>query len=249
VAASLLEKDRSFDLLFTDVVMPGATSAVELAEKAQRLWPGIAVLLTSGYARDLISRQDRQDYPMIAKPYRAKSWRPRYGWSWRRAGRRRLRRQARLRPLPAGLSTIGRAACWWSRTRWCCACRRSTCSRRLGCSAAAVGTGEQALELLSKDQSFSLLLTDLGLPGMSGEVLAAEVQRRFPALAVVIASATAVSEARATDPVHLQALFVGRPRASPRPRRARSRRLLIITATLSIVRAFIRHRKVKRGAI
>jgi len=59
---------------------------------------------------------------------------------------------------------------------------------RLGCSAAAVGTGEQALELLSKDQSFSLLLTDLGLPGMSGEVLAAEVQRRFPALAVVIAS-------------------------------------------------------------
>src|SRR5262249_58684454 len=63
-------KDRSFDLLFTDVVMPGATSAVELAEKAQRLRPGIAVLLTSGYARDLISRQDRSDYPMISKPYR-----------------------------------------------------------------------------------------------------------------------------------------------------------------------------------
>ena len=36
-AASLLEKDSAFDLLFTDVVMPGAISAVELAE-----WRGSA---------------------------------------------------------------------------------------------------------------------------------------------------------------------------------------------------------------
>jgi len=59
---------------------------------------------------------------------------------------------------------------------------------RLDCMVAAVGTGEQALELLSKGGSFDLLLTDLGLPGMNGEVLAAEVHRRFPALPVVIAS-------------------------------------------------------------
>jgi len=48
------------------VVMPGATSAVELAEKAQRLRPGIAVLLTSGYARDLISRQEAFRLAVIA---------------------------------------------------------------------------------------------------------------------------------------------------------------------------------------
>ena len=34
----------------------------------------------------------------------------------------------------------------------------------------------QALDLLTRDGSFDLLLTDLGLPGMSGEELAAEVQ-------------------------------------------------------------------------
>jgi CheY-like chemotaxis protein len=63
-------EELSFDLLFTDVVMPGTISAIELAAMAQRLQPGIAVLLTSGYARDLIPVKDRPDYPLIAKPYR-----------------------------------------------------------------------------------------------------------------------------------------------------------------------------------
>src|SRR5262249_54081618 len=59
---------------------------------------------------------------------------------------------------------------------------------RLECVGVAAGTGEQALELLDKGGAFDLLLTDLGLPGMSGEELAAEVQQRFPGLPVVIAS-------------------------------------------------------------
>src|SRR4029077_865902 len=70
VAAAILERDAGFDLLFTDVVMPGSISAIELAALAQRRRPEIAVLLTSGYARDLIPMEDRPDYPMIAKPYR-----------------------------------------------------------------------------------------------------------------------------------------------------------------------------------
>ncbi len=59
---------------------------------------------------------------------------------------------------------------------------------RLGCSVAGVGSAEQALDLLTRDGSFDLLLTDLGLPGMSGEELAAEVHRRLPRLPVIIAS-------------------------------------------------------------
>ena len=39
VAAAILEKDPAFDLLFTDVVMPGSMSAIELAALAQRLRP------------------------------------------------------------------------------------------------------------------------------------------------------------------------------------------------------------------
>ncbi len=59
---------------------------------------------------------------------------------------------------------------------------------RLGCSVSAVGSGEAALELLSKSDVFDLLITDLGLPGMSGEDLALKVRERFPKLPVVIAS-------------------------------------------------------------
>src|SRR5260370_19667047 len=70
VAAAILERDSGFDLLFTDVVMPGSLSAIELAALAQQRRPQIAVLLTSGYARDLIPAEGRSDYPLIAKPYR-----------------------------------------------------------------------------------------------------------------------------------------------------------------------------------
>lgn len=59
---------------------------------------------------------------------------------------------------------------------------------RLGCSVSAVGSGEAALELLSQSDVFDLLVTDLGLPGMSGEDLALKVRERFPKLPVVIAS-------------------------------------------------------------
>jgi len=59
---------------------------------------------------------------------------------------------------------------------------------RLGCLVAGVGSGEQALDLLGRGQSFDLLLTDLGLPGMSGEELAATARQQFPGLPVVIAS-------------------------------------------------------------
>ena len=186
VAAALLDKDRSFDLLFTDVVMPGATSAVQLAEKAQRLRPAIAVLLTSGYARDLISRQDRLDYPMIAKPYRGEAL---------AAKIRGVLAARRPRVHPGGdVARAGPAVS--ARPRRVLVVedevvlRMSTVDmlERLECSVAAVGSGEQALELLARDQSFDLLVTDLGLPGMNGEALAAEVQRRFPGLPVVIAS-------------------------------------------------------------
>jgi signal transduction histidine kinase/CheY-like chemotaxis protein len=187
VAADLLEKDRSFDLLFTDVVMPGATSAVELAEMAQRLRPGIAVLLTSGYARDLISRQDRRDYPMIAKPYRGEELAAKL-----RAvlAARRPRLPSPADPPEAVASPVPERPRRVLVVEDEVVLRMSTVDmlERLDCSVAAVGTGEQALELLSKGQSFDLLLTDLGLPGISGEALAAEVHRQFPALPVVIAS-------------------------------------------------------------
>jgi CheY-like chemotaxis protein len=70
-AIHLLRSGQEFDLLFSDVVMPNGVSGVELAREARRLNKGIKVLLTSGYARDVLERHQAVDeFPMIDKPFR-----------------------------------------------------------------------------------------------------------------------------------------------------------------------------------
>ena len=189
VAAAILAKDSAFDILFTDVVMPGSMSAIELAAMAQRLRPDIAVLLTSGYARDLIPAKDRPDYPMIAKPYRGEELMARLRSVL--AARRSPSPSAEAHPAepapPArALDRPRRVLLVEDEV----VLRMSTTDmlEQLGCFVSGVGSGEQALELLTHGSSFDLLLTDLGLPGMSGEELANEARRRFPRLPVVIAS-------------------------------------------------------------
>jgi CheY-like chemotaxis protein len=189
VAAAILDRDAVFDLLFTDVVMPGSLSAIELAALAQRRRPEIAVLLTSGYARDLIPMEDRPDYPMITKPYRGEEL----------MARLRSVLAARRPPPPVEPAKPPETAeneAPPGRPRRVLlvedevVLRMSTTDmlEQLGCFVAGVGSGEQALELLARGGSFDLLLTDLGLPGISGEELAARVRGQFPTLPVVIAS-------------------------------------------------------------
>ena len=67
-ALNRLRKDR-FDILFTDIVMPGAMDGFELAREARRLQPHLRVLLASGYARGL-ARQEELPGPLLDKPYR-----------------------------------------------------------------------------------------------------------------------------------------------------------------------------------
>ena len=51
-ALAILNRDRSVDLLFTDIVMPAGMSGTELAREASRLRPDLKVLLSSGYTRE-----------------------------------------------------------------------------------------------------------------------------------------------------------------------------------------------------
>lgn len=61
----------AFDLLFSDIVMPGEMNGVALAGEVRRLRPDIPILLTSGWA-DRAQEQDeeRQGFAFIGKPYR-----------------------------------------------------------------------------------------------------------------------------------------------------------------------------------
>jgi len=73
-ALKLLRSGEKFDLLFTDVVMPGGMTGYELAEAARRLQPGLKVLLTTGYAEAVATsgHEDQAARHMLHKPYRRK---------------------------------------------------------------------------------------------------------------------------------------------------------------------------------
>jgi CheY-like chemotaxis protein len=71
-ALAILEK-RGADvhLLFTDVIMPGGMNGIGLAQAAARLYPNLAVLLTTGYNEEMIADgPDRPSLDVIGKPYR-----------------------------------------------------------------------------------------------------------------------------------------------------------------------------------
>jgi PAS domain S-box-containing protein len=70
-AIQMIQSGQEFELLFSDVVMPNGMNGVELAREARRLRNGIKILLTSGYAGDVLQRHQAVDeFPIIDKPYR-----------------------------------------------------------------------------------------------------------------------------------------------------------------------------------
>src|SRR5262249_19585238 len=71
-ALAIAEQDVKIDLLFTDVIMPGAMNGRELAQELTRRRPGLMVLFTSGYTENAIVHHGRLDpgVALLNKPYR-----------------------------------------------------------------------------------------------------------------------------------------------------------------------------------
>ena len=70
-ALDVLDRDRSFDLLFTDIVMPGGVDGIQLAEEARRRIPGLRILYTTGYADDerLRDAASKPGAALLRKPF------------------------------------------------------------------------------------------------------------------------------------------------------------------------------------
>jgi PAS domain S-box-containing protein len=103
-ALRALATGERIDLLFTDVVMPGAMDGVDLARRAIAMRAGLSVLLTSGFPGTRLSEQQTAtpEFQLIGKPYS--------GDGLARALREALDESAQLRPEQEPHGPAGAAA-------------------------------------------------------------------------------------------------------------------------------------------
>ncbi len=189
-ALKLLESGTAVDLLFTDVVMPGAISTREFTRRAQAMFPRLLVLYTSGYTQNAIVHNGRLDDDafLLSKPYRKDEL------------ARKLRSVfAGTARGPVASTAAVASASLMDRNQQrgkvlvvedVMLIRMATVDmlEQIGFSAAEAGDGAEALALLQADPAIEILLTDLGLPGMNGRQLVEEALRLKPSLKVIIAS-------------------------------------------------------------
>lgn len=176
-ALSILESGVPVDLLFTDVMMPGALKSTELARRVREQHPGVAILFTSGYAADAIVHEGRLDAEteLLSKPY----------------SREELARKLRsvlgsAVPAPAGAG---------QRSLRIVVCEDNDIIRtntlemleELGHVAIGAADARSAMQVLD-DGAPDLLLTDIGLPDMPGTELARQARERRGTLPVIFAT-------------------------------------------------------------
>jgi DNA-binding NtrC family response regulator len=183
-ALAIVESGAKIDLLFTDVVMPGPLRSPDLARRARERLPGIAVLFTSGYTENAIVHGGRLDegIDLLSKPYDREAL--------ARKIRHVLRNQHQDRSASARSSNGSATGTLRvllveddATIRFCTA----EMLAELGHTVSQADGAAEAFDML-EDGEFDVLLTDLSLPGLGGEELAARAVSGHPALRVVFAS-------------------------------------------------------------
>lgn len=174
-AIEIIESAAEIDLLFTDVVMPGALNGVGLARKAQELRPGLAVLFASGYAEDSIMHDGQIDpaVNLLGKPYS-------------------LCQLARAiqHALNAGAgqpSAAPQVTALLAEDDMMISMSAASALADLGVNVIEAASGAQAFAAFDSDR-IDFLIADIGLPDISGLELARQARARFPDLPIVFAT-------------------------------------------------------------
>ncbi len=195
-ALEMLVAGQHFDLLFTDVMMAGNTTARELAEEVKRTKPSVPVLFTSGYVQDTIVREGRLEagVQLLGKPYTQAVLAQKLRIVLGSAGIPQQARTGQSDTAPAtaaGGAPTGKDTC-------VLICEDdililtdvADTLRHAGYNVQEANSAESALQILKSDP-VSLLITDVGLPDLSGEDLAREARQMHPQIPVVFATGDA----------------------------------------------------------
>jgi PAS domain S-box-containing protein len=60
---------KAFDVLLSDIIMPGHIDGIGLAQKASAVQPGLKILLMSGYSRETSTHRAAIAWPLLVKPF------------------------------------------------------------------------------------------------------------------------------------------------------------------------------------
>lgn len=211
IAMKIIDGGLAVDLLFTDVVMPGKMRSTELASRARERLRKLAVLYTSGYTKDAIAHggQFEEAVDLLPKPYTAALLADRV-----RAVLDKQRRQIDDNPTetampvtPRPLTTTGpHATVLFVEDDELIRSTTADWMRDLGYTVLEARSAEEALDVIFKAE-VAVLVADIGLPGMSGDVFAAEVRGIRPSISIVFATGAATlhdNPADLTGPVVLR---------------------------------------------
>lgn len=71
-AFEFLKSEHHFDLLFTDIMLPGGVNGIHIAKEAMKLRPSMAILFTTGYMHenDFQDLDGNEHISILYKPYR-----------------------------------------------------------------------------------------------------------------------------------------------------------------------------------
>jgi PAS domain S-box-containing protein len=203
-ALSVIESGVAVDLLFTDVVMPGPMKSTELARKAKERLPDMAVLFTSGYTENSIVHGGRLDpgVELLSKPYSREALARKIRHSLNNQMQKTGVKSATMAHSPqTPVSSSSTEPSVDSAEQKVDSAYRILVVEdevlirmdlvemleELGHRITEAGSGEEAVRL-AEAETFDILLTDLGLPKMTGEQLAAALRARSAALGVIFAT-------------------------------------------------------------
>ncbi|MDP9096763.1 MAG: response regulator, partial [Pseudomonadota bacterium] len=181
-ALHVIESGARIDVLFTDVVMPGAMKSPELAQKARERLPTVAVLFTSGYTENSIVHGGKLDegVELLSKPYTREAL----------ARKIRLVIASQTAPGPPTLPAALPAACVTILLVEDDEIIRLATVEMLQESGFVVIDAADAEHAMTALQTFpvDVLVTDVNLPGLSGPQFAAKARELRPAIGIVFAT-------------------------------------------------------------
>jgi PAS domain S-box-containing protein len=193
-ALAIVESGVPIDLLFTDVVMPGPLRSPELARKTRERLPDVAVLFTSGYTENAIVHGGRLDegIELLSKPYTREALARKIRHVLRNQQQRNAAQHVRQGRLPLArephVELVGKPL-RVVLVEDDSLIRSATAEmlEALGHQVVQAEGGAQALTALEGNYT-DVLMTDIGLPDISGVALATAARQRYPQLQVVFAS-------------------------------------------------------------